>query len=487
VSGTFRGVTTDVSAAYQGANGDFLYYDTAGTLATDVDDRATRRRNNHFDQGSLDLTASWGRKVRWQAGAHGFIKHQGTPGPAIAGGETVNARLTTGRMLASLGASGARGLFDGQARAHVLYERVTFVNPEGELVGPFGPNVSEGEALAAGLSLRSRVRAPRQLFSFLGDARVEHRWPYNLLFPDKAGAPSTRVVGAVGVADDVRLASGRVAFTPALRLDGAWSRIAASSSIPVQEATSLFVSPRLTARAEATSWLALRGSAGRFVRFPTLLELFGDGAFILPRPLLAPESAWGGDFGFTVGLGGAWGRFVLEAAFFGRQVSDTIAFVVGGVAATAENLGETRMLGAEARLEAELFRFARVRFDYTFVDPIRVDSGNLLPGRSPHEAHLRLELRRAPFSIFYDLDYQDRAFRDPANAAYVPERVLHAIGAAFDRGDVLFTAEIRNLADLRTLEIPLGTAGRTTSIPLVDFFNYPLPGRAIYATLAVRH
>jgi hypothetical protein len=54
----------------------------------------------------------------------------------------------------------------------------------------------------------------------------------------------------------------------------------------------------------------------------------------------------------------------------------------------------------------------------------------------------------------------------------------------------VLTVEVRNLADLRVVQQPLGgsaLAGRTTPYPLVDFFDYPLPGRAVYATLAYQH
>ena len=49
--------------------------------------------------------------------------------------------------------------------------------------------------------------------------------------------------------------------------------------------------------------------------------------------------------------------------------------------------------------------------------------------------------------------------------------------------------EARNLFDLRVVDLPLGgsaNVGETRPYPLVDFFDYPLPGRAIYATLAWR-
>ena len=67
----------------------------------------------------------------------------------------------------------------------------------------------------------------------------------------------------------------------------------------------------------------------------------------------------------------------------------------------------------------------------------------------------------------------------------VAERVLHALGASFVQGPWSLSVEARNLADLRIVDMVLGgtiNQGKTTPYPLVDFFDYPLPGRAVYLT-----
>ncbi|HUS65057.1 MAG TPA: TonB-dependent receptor [Kofleriaceae bacterium] len=494
----------DVSAAYHGATGDFPYYDTAGTLANTTDDRITYRKNNGFDQGAVDVTVAGGTtdRARWHLGAHGFVRHQGVPGVGIAGAETDRARLTTGRLLADGGATGTRGRLTWRAAASLLYERNSFSNPAGERVGPFGANVTEGEALAGGLTGRLAVpwahpaqpgaqsaakqSTVHQLWSFLAELRAEHRRPYNLLFPAQAGAPSTRVLGAVAVVDEVRLWGGRATLTPAVRLDAVHSRLAPGGDAQPRQSDDVFVSPRLTVRLEVAPAVTLRAGGGRFVRFPTLLELFGDGAFVLPRPTLVPESAWGGDAGLAVTTRGKRGHAALEAAFFGRQVENTIAFVSGGNTASATNLGETRMLGVEARGQAGVGDWLSLRVEYTYLSATRLATGKQLAGRPEHELNLRVELRSAPFRLFYELSYVHTIYRDPENFAFVPERLLHALGAGFERDWMSLLIEVRNLADLRVVELPL-TAGRTTPYPLTDYFNYPLPGRAIYATFAVRH
>ncbi len=139
-----NGASAQVTAAYRGANGDFSYFDNAGTLFYRGDDHTTTRRNNGFDQLALDaeLTGRVSPTLDWQLGAHGFLKRQGVPGLGTEGLETVTARLDTGRALVDGTLHWRRRRWSGQVVASFLYERSAFSNPLGEAVGPFGPNVS---------------------------------------------------------------------------------------------------------------------------------------------------------------------------------------------------------------------------------------------------------------------------------------------------------------------------------------------------------
>ena len=98
----------------------------------------------------------------------------------------------------------------------------------------------------------------------------------------------------------------------------------------------------------------------------------------------------------------------------------------------------------------------------------------------------------ARWRVFNEVSFLDRVFRDSQNYNAIPARWLHAAGITlgpFARWPLTLGVEARNLFDLRVVDLPLGgsaNAGRTTPYPLVDFFDYPLPGRAIYATLALR-
>lgn len=483
-SGTDRGLRVDLSAAYNGATGDFSYYDTAGTLFNQSDDRVSVRRNNGFDQGAVDATVA-GR--HWRLGAHGYVKQQGAPGVGLAGAESLHANLVSARALVDGDAHGRAGAWLWRVSSSLLYERLGFTNPLGEMAGPYGPNVSEAHALSEGLYARARAPWGRhQRWLVLADLRGEERWPYDLLSPAQSGGPSARLLGGVGVEDDLRFFDERLTVTAGLRLDGDYDRLAAPMA-HLPPSTHLEPTGRVTARLAVARWLELRAAVGRFVRFPTLLELFGDGAFVLPTLTLQPEKAWAGDAGGTLRGDTRWVHATLEATFFGRAVADTIAYLPSSRAAAAQNIGAARMLGVELRATAALGRWLDARVDYAFVDARASEppyAGGQIPGRPRNQLTVRADGKLAPFTVWYELEYVDRLYRDPANDAWVPARTLHAIGASYDHRWIEVSVELRNLADLRVVQLP--AAGTTVPYPLVDYFNYPLPGRAFYATLLFR-
>jgi len=498
---TRGGLATDVTVSYRGATGDFTYYDNAGTLFDRSDDAFATRQNNGFDQ--LSLAASVGTaharrgRIGWRFGANGLWKRQGVPGIGSVGAEALFARLDTARLVLE-GELKRRGRFtDLTLGAHLVGERLAFDNPRGEKVGPYGAAHTENASVGAGLN--ARVDVPIRaiaLLTLLGDVRVEQRTPRDLLTPAREGIPSVRGLGGVAASVELRLLRERLVLTPAVRLDGVVSTLVTDESgarVPGATDSSVFVSPRLGVRARVASWLTLRGSAGRFVRFPTLLEQFGDGGFVLGTRTLRPETAWGGDAGFAAStpLPRGRGRFALEGAFFGREVADLITYLPTANAFAAANIGPVRILGVESRLTLRVLELVQLSVDYTFLSSENFSSepgaaGKPLPYRPRHQLFGRLDVGWRGLTAFYELDWVDESTRDAQAYNRIPGRVLHAIGARLSAAAWDISVEVRNLADLRVVPLPLGgsaRAGETTPYPLVDFYDYPLPGRAIYATV----
>ena len=491
-------IVAQVSASYRGADGDFPYFQNAGTLRYAGDDSTRERKNNDFDQGNVDVTLDRRGTRPFHLGVHAFGKNQGAPGIATLGQETEHARLSTGRLLLT-GEAGRHGRVDLDVQSTLLYERYHFQNPLGEQVGPYGPSVTESEAITAGLVPRVAVPVGRlQTLTFLADGKVEHRRPYDLLKPTSQLDPAVRVLLGLAAADEVTLLDDRLTFYGGLRFDLRRSSLLLGDTgvkVPGQRQLDTFFSPRINVKLAAHRLVVLRASAGRYVRFPTLLEQFGDGAFLLGAPALHPESSWGGDLAVSVRGSRQHLSGGLEAAFFGRRSTDLISYVPGGATVRPLNVGDARVVGVEARADAKLLSYVDVALSYTYLDArdVTMDApsrGHLLAGRAPHAFDARIGASVGPLHVGYELDYLSTVPRDSVGLNELPARVLHALVASATIARFELGLEVRNLADTRIVRLPLGgstNVGQSVPYPLVDFYNFPLPGRSFYATARINN
>jgi iron complex outermembrane receptor protein len=312
----------------------------------------------------------------------------------------------------------------------------------------------------------------------------------------------------LGLGGEVRLLQDRLVLQPGAHLLVARSETLASApdtgstgaALPAQ-APAVFPAPRLVSRLQVLPWLLVRASGGRFVRLPTFLELFGDRAFFRPSLDLRPESAWTGEAGVQAsGKPQADVALSLEVSGFYRHIDDLIDIVRDGPTLHARNVGAARSAGLEVQAQARLGEAVQAQLVYSFLDardetddPNRHD--RLLPGRAPHSVFLRLDGGSRGLRLFYELDYQALFYQDPANLQPRPGRTLHALGLqlgprSFARGRVRvqLAVEVRNLLDTRLLlfTLPLSPERGPVPAPLTDYFDYPLPGRALYASLSAR-
>ncbi len=336
------------------------------------DDKIVRRQNNDFNQLNADVTLSRRGRLPFMLAVHSYWKNQGVPGLATLGQETRAARLTTDHVFI-VGEAGRRGhLVDLDIQTSLLFERNHFDNPLGEDVGPFGPSVADGEAITAGVQPKIKIAlGTHQILSLVGEARLEHRQAYNLLLPTQPLLPALRGLFALAAADELSLWRDRVSIYGGLRLDLRRSALIAGDDgmrLPNQDAFDWFLSPRLNAKLRVNRLLTVRASGGRYVRFPTLLEQFGDGAFIVGQPTLKPESSWGGDFAATLRGASKYVSGGFEAAFFGRHATDLIAYIPGGNTVSPINVGDARVLGVEARGDISIAKHAEIVASYTFLD-----------------------------------------------------------------------------------------------------------------------
>ncbi len=490
-----EGTAATFAVGYGGATGDFSYFDDGGTNLDPDDDRYVARSNNGYDH--VDATARAGGDA-WVAGARGLWRRQGLPGSAFD--PAAEARLDTASVIADGGwTRGALGV-GGWA----LVERQRFVDRDAEI--GLGAEERRYLTLGAGGSASWTVHRGRHA----GTAALELRGDR---FRDEdvlGGGPRVvgdRLAAGLSLSDDIVLAGGRWVIEPAVRLDAMRTDpvldryLPGNPEAPVR--TDLAPSPRVAARVLATHELAIKASAGWAWRAPTVLELYGDRGFVVGSPDLRPER------GPTADLGAVWAparargavdRIVGEAAVFGSMPRDTIALVSSGaLVARPLNVGNARIAGAEASATARIARLVTFAANYTFLysaQDVATPSydGKPLPQRPRHELYGRVDVARTLGDVlgvvWADASVVAGNYLDQAALNEVPARRLFGAGVKIDYAGFTVGVEVKNLLDNRIERVALDPPPRPdlTSVPraVADVAGYPLPGRAVYASVEWR-
>lgn len=502
---------TAATLSYQGATGDFPYLSDGGLVYSG---RLVEliRRNDDFDQINADIRVSReDSSGGFFVASHSLLKFQGVAGIGQAGAQPGQPRLQLGRALLSAG--GHRILADGRVRlssdAHLLAEGSRLSDLASVPAANF-----EQLGLQAGLrglaSIAGRAQSQRGIplrrVLLMIDGRYERATSSDLCPAprrDCAGATPTvsqRLRLQLGAGGDLHFSEELLSVQPGLHLLLARSSLRPLAGSPaadeVFDSDALFVAPRVATRLRVSRSVLLRMGGGRFVRLPTFLELFGDRAFFRPNLDLQPESAWVFELGGRLSLDPKpWLGVALEAHAFARQIDDLIDVIRDGDKLRARNVGQAIAAGTEVELSLRIAEFAQLQATYSFLharDETDVPGrgGNRLPGRPEHTLFVRGELAYRALRLAYEIDYRSAIFLDPANGRERPGRVLHALSlhsGLLGRPQITLSVEVRNLTDLRSVDIVLPLADRSSRpVPLADLFDYPLPGRAIYGTLSGR-
>jgi iron complex outermembrane receptor protein len=507
---TYGSVQSSTTLGYQGATGDYSYYDDNSTLLNPSDDTYRVRRNNGFD--AVDGATRWGTLDRSVAGGlRVAYKHQGLPGsianPAIGAQLATTDVIGDGSFDAKVGGATARQL------AYVLVERQHLDDPLGEL--GLGGAVRDFLTLAGGASSTWKLALGPHRGELGGELRVER-----FSDRDRAGMQAllvgNRLAAAITSAADLVIdpPAARIVVTPAVRLDLVRTAPTPLTSgpealVPVPPRRDVIPSPRLTARFAATDDITLKGSAGWYARLPTLTEVFGDRGYLLGSPGLRPERGPSGDLGgvwapakpITLGIGDI-DRIFLEADAFAHRAHDTIALITSaGFVARAANIGDTQAYGAELVASARYAQVLSVTASYTrlVTEQLAGDpsvNGKPVPREPGHALNARAEVAHRVLdhhaAMWLETTWQATSFLDPANLGQVPARLLIGAGVRAEIiGGLSLALSAANLTDLRVTHVPLDPppSPQLTEAPtaLTDVAGFPLPGRSFYLSLDWTH
>jgi len=495
-------VQSSTTLGYQGATGDYTYFDDNSTLLNRADDGYRVRRNNGFD--AVDGATRWGTVDRSVVGGvRAAYKRQGLPGSTAQ--PTRSARLSTGDAIGDAAFDVQAGAATAHQLAYLLVERQHLDDPRGEL--GLGAADRDYLTLGGGASSTWRIALGPHRVVAGGELRAE-RFRDRDARGDKPALIGNRLAAAMTAAADLVIDPplARIVVTPAVRLDMIRTAPTPMTSgpdalAPVATRRDTVASPRLTARLAATGELAIKGSAGWYARLPTLIEVFGDRGYILGSPELRPERGPSGDLGAVWAPAGRLGEFdrvFVEAVGFAHRAHDTIAMITtAGFASRALNIGDTQALGAELVAAARYGQLVTVTASYTRLVTEQQNGdpgldGQPVPRQPGHALYGRAELAHRVWdrgaALWLDAAWQSTSSLDPGNRVQVPGRALLGAGARFELvHGVAAALALANLADVRITHLPLDPppSPELTEAPIAlsDVAGFPLPGRSVYLSL----
>ncbi len=233
--------------------------------------------------------------------------------------------------------------------------------------------------------------------------------------------------------------------------------------------------------------LELLANAGRYVRPPTLSELYGASALTAGNPTLSTETGETVDAGFRFSATGAAGRYAADVFGFLREAHDLIRFRQTGLSIVAPyNVGRARILGLEATLAGEWARMVRAELSTTLLDPrdttddpvAAPQTNDVLPLMSRFVSVARVDvfttrglhaLRQDRASIGLSYLHRSSRYDDAAGQVVLPPQDSVDIEASSEHltGALELRLAIRNVFDERQF----------------DLLGLPLPGRSFHTEI----
>lgn len=479
--------TTAVGAT--SSEGDFPYSADIALL-DDTDPVERARENAWLRQGS----ALGHLRIRVGDGnlsmvLLGLERLGGVPGPAVQ--PALSTRRNETLLLGALNwvlTEGARPEEEAEwrvaASASVGYRRRRLTDL-GREIGPL-PLASNDEGLRAVARLGASARVADWL-ELTGVALYTHEslWPRNPLArrPPNASrrdggslAVESRLHGRTGESRHELRASARFAI-----LGASLGEIRPERLGETNDVTQLAPTFRLGGAIELTRGLAVSASVATATRPPSVLELFGDRAFLRGETRLRPERAESVDLGAVVrGRSGPLHGHA-ELRGFLTMATDLIRyFRTSTHEAVPQNVDSATLAGVELGVNGQATRHLLLRGAVTVLGTWTPYLGytRQLPLRSPITAYGRPTIRLFDvgpldrIDVWLDVLHVGASFWDPVNSSSLPERTVFGVGLALSvwQDRVRLDLAMRDLFDQR------GT----------DLLGFPLPGRTFTASLTVR-
>ena len=454
------------------SEGDFVFLDPGATPFDPGDDRLVRRSNNDLQQGALLAQGVWSTGPgELRAAARFQRRDRGVPGLDNFQSESAWLEEALDDLNLSWSWRGA-GTFQG---ADLQVDRFEQQIDYRDLDGDLGVGVQDQTTrlTGGGLSALFRVAPGRHRLQLRADLRHERATVRDraLAVQDRGGAD--RDLFAL-TAEDL-LVFGRLTMAPSLRWEYRKDEFHAGGAgtipPPADDVGDGNWSGKLGLAHVVGPHTTVRGSAGRFHRNPSMLELFGDRGAVVGNPALRPERGIAAE----LGLIRQWDlpRFPieLEVVGFGRDVEDLILLIPNSQAtAVAQNISGAEVYGLEAAISVRAPHGLSLGAGGTLQRAI--DRSGTFPDGKPLVyqpetlGFLGLAWDHGHYHAKWDATYvgSNSSDRLDTPALRMPSRVLHDLALTYQfRGGLKLGLDVRNLFDRLTRDVA----------------RYPLPDRVV--------
>jgi vitamin B12 transporter len=382
-------VSALVSVRRDAATNDYAYRNDRGTVFAPGDDAEVRRENADFETYDVWTIGRFrlGRGARITTMLESFDREQGVTGLAVL--PALGSRARVRRQLAAVSAAvpcrrpgGSEDRCQVEFTSSALMGNVSIDDPFREL-GLLTDRVD-----SAGLRLTEQARV-RYWFGERWQTTVGLSQSLESLDSVRMGANTisaqrqvTRpaLSGEVSVLDELSLVALLAGECHTTRAGGQ------GETCGVLEPTA-----RLGARLRATEWATLLGNVGRYVRVPSLGELYGVSPLVLGDDELEPETGIAADAGARLSLPATDRRDLrgyLEIFGFQRHSRNLIAYRRSSFRQIRPyNVGRARVRGLEIAAGGTWLAAVRTETALTLLDPrdttrSRPYANDVLPYRS---------------------------------------------------------------------------------------------------------
>jgi vitamin B12 transporter len=478
-----KGFSVLASLRRDSATNDYSYVDDNATRYNPSDDLVKTRTN--ADSESYDAWAIAGADLGGRGTVIGvsnfFTREQGVTGLALV--PATMARLRTRRVLGGVSgrtpcSTAPGGDCEIELTTSVVSATTTLINPLPELGVQYSSVTSGGERVAQ--SERVRFDLGRAAILTVSAGQETERLGIDTEHGSLVRARRVVLRGA---------SMAVVRVTSAVDVVGLFAADCQTTIGPGAGGSCSVLEPtgRLGARWAVNEDLSAFANVGRYVRVPTLGELFGISASLRGNAALVPEQ------GLTVDGGGRWAtgsrertgsRLYADLFGFARLASNLIGYRRSNFdAATPYNLSRARVLGVELALGAQALRMVRAELAATAMDPRdttenRQTTNDLVPFRSRLMLSPYVEVFAEPAIPAIGLDrvalgarasYRSSEVADPAGLIVIEHRTLVDVDlvASFLKDAIVSRLRVANAFDVASF----------------DIVGYPLAGRSVHGSL----